>query len=164
MYSPELESVQLPRNDVSEWFPSVANTGEMFVADIYQGLGDVPRDSIKARRIVQIFFKSTWIANDPPIGAAGEENTRAIPRTVPVEADGSARFLVPAHKPLRFQALDQDGDAYQTMRRSTSRCWPGAGDGKPRLLNSGTDPFTARENPWPQRFGLFTDIRLAPGF
>jgi hypothetical protein len=91
----------------------------MFVADVYQGLGDVPRGSIKALRVVQIFPKTTWIANAPQIGVAGEENTRAILGTVPVEADGSARFLVPAHKPVLFQALDQDGSAYQTMRSTT---------------------------------------------
>ena len=39
---------------------------------------------------------------------------------MPVEADGSARFVVPAHRPILFQALDQDGFAYQTMRSTTS--------------------------------------------
>jgi hypothetical protein len=94
-------------------------TGEMLMSDIYQGLGDVPRGVIKRLRIVQIFPKTTWIANSPPIGIAGEENARAILGTVPVEADGSARFLLPAHKPIRFQALDQDGLACQTMRSTT---------------------------------------------
>ena len=45
---------------------------------------------------------------------------RAILGTVPVEADGSARFLVPAQKPILFQALDRSGFAYQTMRSTTS--------------------------------------------
>lgn len=94
-------------------------TGEMLIADIYQGLGDVPRGMIKELRVVQIFPKTTWIANAPQIGVAGEENTRAILGTVPVEADGSARFLVPALKPILFQALDPDGFAYQTMRSTT---------------------------------------------
>ncbi|MBI5684976.1 MAG: hypothetical protein HZC54_07835 [Verrucomicrobia bacterium] len=94
-------------------------TGEMLVTDIYQGLGNVPRGTIKELRIVQIFPKTTWIANSPRIGVAGEENTRAILGTVPVEADGSARFIVPAHKPVLFQALDKDGFAYQTMRSTT---------------------------------------------
>jgi hypothetical protein len=94
-------------------------TGEMLVSDIYQGLGDLPRGTIKELRIVQIFPKTTWIANAPQIGVAGEENTRAILGTVPVEADGSARFIVPAHKPILFQALDRDGFAYQTMRSTT---------------------------------------------
>jgi hypothetical protein len=38
---------------------------------------------------------------------------------VPVERDGSARFLVPANKPLLFQALDEHGFAFQTMRTVT---------------------------------------------
>ena len=99
--------------------PDAPPTGEMLVTDIYQGLGDVPRGTIKELRIVQIFPKTTWIADSPRIGIAGEENARAILGTVPVEADGSARFIVPAHKPILFQALDKDGFAYQTMRSTT---------------------------------------------
>jgi hypothetical protein len=94
-------------------------TGEMIVADIYQGLSEIKRGSIRALRIIQILPKSTWIANAPAIGAAGEENARAILGTVPVETDGSARFLLPAHKPVLFQALDADGFAWQTMRSTT---------------------------------------------
>lgn len=94
-------------------------TGEMIVTDVYQGLGEIPRGHIKQLRIVQIFPKTTWLANQPLIGCAGEENTRAILGTVPVEADGSARFIVPAHKPLLLQALDADGFAWQTMRSTT---------------------------------------------
>ena len=97
----------------------VAPDGEMLVTDVYQGLGGVPRGTIKQLRIVQIFPKTTWIANSPRIGIAGEENARAILGTVPVEEDGSARFAVPAHKPVLFQALDRDGFAYQTMRSTT---------------------------------------------
>ena len=95
-------------------------TGEILIADIYQGLGNVPRGTIKQLRVIQIFPKTTWLANTPPIGIAGEENARAILGTVPVEADGSARFLVPAQKPILFQALDEGGFAYQTMRSTTS--------------------------------------------
>ena len=39
--------------------------------------------------------------------------------TVPVEADGSAHFTVPARKELFFQALDDDGLAVQSMRSAT---------------------------------------------
>lgn len=93
--------------------------GELIVSDVYQGLGAVPRGTIKHLRVIQIFPKTTWIANQPRMGIAGEENGRAILGTVPVEADGSARFLAPAGKPLLFQALDADGLAYQTMRSLT---------------------------------------------
>ncbi len=93
--------------------------GEMSLADVYQGLGKIPRGSIKRLRIVQIFPKTTPIANRPAVGLAGEENGRAILGTVPVEPDGSARFTVPALKPILFQALDENGFAYQTMRSAT---------------------------------------------
>jgi cytochrome c553 len=97
-----------------------APQGELLVVDVYQGLGNVARGSIKELRIVQIFPKTTWLSNSPRIGIAGEENARAILGTVPVRPDGSARFLAPAHKPLLFQALDAQGNAYQTMRSTTS--------------------------------------------
>jgi alpha-L-rhamnosidase len=99
--------------------PDASPAGVMVLADVCQGLGNVPRGSIKQLRIVQVFPKSTPVANSPPIGIAGEENGRAILGTVPVEPDGSAYFTVPAGKGLLFQALDQDGLAYQTMRSLT---------------------------------------------
>lgn len=96
-----------------------SSTGTMLLSDVYQGLGDVPRGTIKELRIVQIFPKTTPTANAPPIGCAGEENARAILGTVPIETDGSAYFEVPAGKPVLFQALTADGMAYQTMRTLT---------------------------------------------
>ncbi len=96
-----------------------APVGEMIVSDIYEGLGNVPRGSIKELRVVQIFPKTTPIGNTPNIGIAGEENARAILGAVPVEPDGSVRFVAPARKLLLFQALDADGFAYQTMRSVT---------------------------------------------
>ena len=99
--------------------PKMPAMGEMVLADVYEGLGDVPRGTIKQLRVVQLFPKTTNVADQPPIGIAREENGRAILGTVPVEPDGSARFLVPAGKPVHFQALDADGFAYQTMRSVT---------------------------------------------
>jgi hypothetical protein len=94
-------------------------TGEMTLIDVYRGLGDVPRGTIKEVRVVQIFPKLSVVANRPPIGLAGEENGRAVLGTVPVAPDGSARFRVPAQKLLCFQALDEKGRAYQVMRTAT---------------------------------------------
>ncbi len=96
-----------------------ADVGELLLADVYEGLGNVPRGAIERLRVVQIFPKTTPLADQPPVGAAREENARAILGTVPVEADGSARFLVPARRPVLFQALDAEGFAYQTMRTVT---------------------------------------------
>ncbi|MGO8749822.1 MAG: hypothetical protein ACLQNE_28085 [Thermoguttaceae bacterium] len=99
--------------------PGAPPAGEMVLADVYQGLGSLPRGAIKELRIVQIFPKTTPVGNSPPIGLAGEENGRAILGTVPVEADGSAYFSIPAGKGVLFQALDPFGFAYQTMRSLT---------------------------------------------
>jgi hypothetical protein len=97
--------------------PRAPATGEMIVADVYQGLGNARAGLIKQLRIVQIFPKAKpW---GIPVGVAAEENGRAILGTVPVEADGSARFRVPAMTPILFQALDENGFAYQTMRSLT---------------------------------------------
>jgi hypothetical protein len=94
-------------------------TGRMVLADVYRGLDDVPRGTIRRLRILQIFPKTTHLADNPPIGRAREENARAVLGTVPVEPDGSAYFEVPAQKPILFQALDESGMAYQTMRSVT---------------------------------------------
>jgi cytochrome c553 len=93
--------------------------GTMLLGDVYRGLGDVPRGHIRQLRIVQIFPKTTPYQNEPPIGIAREENSRAILGTVPVEEDGSAYFELPAGKAVLFQALDKDGFAFQTMRTIT---------------------------------------------
>lgn len=93
--------------------------GEMTVYDIYQGLEGVPRGEIVALRVVQLFPKTTPIANVPRVGVAGEENTRAILGTVPVEADGSVRFVMPARTKVLFQAIDKNGFTRRTMRSST---------------------------------------------
>ncbi len=96
-----------------------SSTGEMVLLDVYEGLGDVPRGSVKALRIVQILPKTTPVADGPRIGLAGQEPARALLGTVPVEPDGSARFTLPARTPVFFQALDADGFAIQSMRSIT---------------------------------------------
>ncbi|MDR2706841.1 MAG: hypothetical protein LBC02_13765, partial [Planctomycetaceae bacterium] len=94
--------------------------GEMSIVNVYEGLGNIKPGTLKLLRVVQIFPKTTVVANSPRIGVAGEENTRAVLGVVPIEADGSAKFLVPVGKPLLLQVLDEDGLAYQTMRSTTS--------------------------------------------
>jgi hypothetical protein len=110
---PELPSVRNP-------LLAKRGLGEVFLSDVYEGLPKAKRGTLKQVRVVQVFPKTTRDSNVPRIGAAGEENTRAVLGVTPVEADGSARFLVPAGKPILFQVLDEEGFAYQTMRSSTS--------------------------------------------
>ncbi|MHC4507044.1 MAG: HzsA-related protein, partial [Planctomycetota bacterium] len=60
--------------------------------------------------------KTTPLADRPRVGYGKQKNARVVLGTVPVEADGSANFLLPAKKPVYFQALDGDGIAVQSMR------------------------------------------------
>jgi cytochrome c553 len=98
---------------------SAPPVGTLMLSDVYRGLDNLARGTIKQLRIVQVFPKTTNLANAPRVGVAGEENARAILGTVPVWEDGSAYFELPAGKPVLFQALDKDGFAYQTMRTVT---------------------------------------------
>ena len=94
--------------------------GEMFLTDVYQGLGEVePRHASSSSGSSRSSPRPRTSRDAPRVGLAREENARAILGTVPVEPDGSAHFVVPAMKPVLFQALDENGLAYQTMRTVT---------------------------------------------
>ena len=77
---------------------------------------------IKALRIWQLLslpMGCDRIAHNTGIqipGSAAINLARAVIGEVPVEADGSAHFKVPARKQLFFQALDEKGLAVQSMR------------------------------------------------
>ena len=50
------------------------------------------------------------------LGVSAEDPGKFVLGTVPVEADGSAYFRVPSGVPVFFQALNEAGQAVQTMR------------------------------------------------
>lgn len=74
---------------------------------------------ISALRVVQLFPKTTRKADEPSMGVGNQSLGRGVLGTVPVEADGSAHFELPADIPVYFQALDEQGRAVQTMRSLT---------------------------------------------
>jgi hypothetical protein len=111
-----------------------AKTGEaaeatVAVMDVYESLKPWPTGAkITALRVMQLFpmpYSSARVWNGlfpgPRIREGGDSSalTRASLGTVPVEADGSAHFVVPAGKPLFFQALDAEGLAITSMRSET---------------------------------------------
>jgi len=57
--------------------------------------------------------------NFPAMGVTRDDPGKCVLGTVPVEADGSAHFRVPAGVMVFFQALDGRGIAVQSMRSST---------------------------------------------
>lgn len=101
--------------------PQLGDEGELVLADVNRSLRNLPPDRpVRSLRVYQILPKTaTHVSNQPRIGYAHAEPARLLLGTVPVEADGSASFRVPARKPIYFQAVDASGRAVQTMRSAT---------------------------------------------
>ena len=90
--------------------------GTVALMNVYNGLLPWPKDTrISALRVVQVFPKATPSKNTTLIGTSNEIVARGVLGTVPVEPDGSAQFVLPAGKPVYFQALDERGLAVQSM-------------------------------------------------
>lgn len=87
--------------------------------DVYQGLTGIPRGAVKALRVVGMPPKTQPNMNAPNLGVTSDDPGKYVLGTVPVEADGSAYFRVPAGASFFFQALDEQGRALQTMRSLT---------------------------------------------
>ena len=103
----------------SQLSPSAASEGRFLVGDVYRGLADVQRGEIKSLRVVAVPAKTHPTMNFPSIGVTRDDPGKCVLGTVPVEADGSAYFRVPAGVIVFFQALDERGVAVQTMRGAT---------------------------------------------
>lgn len=93
--------------------------GAFVVQDVYAGLTDVPRGTVKRLRVVAVPPKVQPHMNNPVIGVSKEDPGKFILGTVPVEEDGSVFVRVPSGVSVFFQALDKDGVAIQTMRSLT---------------------------------------------
>jgi cytochrome c553 len=93
--------------------------GRLLLQNVYRGLGDVPRGTVKQLRIVAVPPKVQPQMNTPNLGVSSEDPGKYVLGTVPVEEDGSAWFRIPSGIPVFFQALDADGLAVQTMRTLT---------------------------------------------
>ncbi|HUU92172.1 MAG TPA: hypothetical protein VM238_13315, partial [Phycisphaerae bacterium] len=105
---------------------SQAQAGRFIVADIYKGLTGVRPGEVKALRVIE---ETTRISGIPPGGRwwnqaflvswQGSYVVKNVLGTVPVEADGSAYFAVPADRFVYFQLLDAAGMMVQSMRSGT---------------------------------------------
>jgi len=126
--------------------------GRMVVQDVYRGLEMIPRGTIRQLRLVGVPVKTHPTMNFPSIGLTRDDPGKFVIGTVPVEADGSANFRVPAGVPFFVQALDKQGAAVQTMRSATS-VQPGQtftciGCHEPRNMSpSSTSPLALTREP-----------------
>jgi hypothetical protein len=100
-------------------------------------LEGVERGTIKELRVVGLQFRTAGIESNGNSGASGGAlvstpisidngtwDVKQVFGTVPVHADGSALFEVPARLPIYFQLLNERGETVQTMR-SWSTLQPG---------------------------------------
>jgi hypothetical protein len=96
-------------------------TGTMVMSDVYQGLNDVPRGTIKYLRVLESVCKDVHsVPQRLDLGIGSGWDPRAVLGTVQVEEDGSACFEVPARKAIFFQALDENYMLVQGMRSFVS--------------------------------------------
>ena len=94
-------------------------TATVVLADVYRGPGleGVPRGAVRALRVAGYEFTFHGFGGEPDrVGLDGPWDVRRIFGTVPVEADGSAHFEVPASTPICVQPLDAEGKALALMR------------------------------------------------
>lgn len=89
------------------------------IIDLYSGPGleGVPRGTVKRLRLFTYHFSYHNMGGQVNrVGLDGPWDIKRVLGTVPVEADGSACFRVPANTPFSVQPLDSDGAAVQLMR------------------------------------------------
>ena len=93
----------------------------VLIDDIYlgPGLSGVPRGAVKSLRVYRYEFASRQLGGHYAMGMEAGWDAKQILGTVPVEADGSANFSVPANTPFAMQPLDENGSALQLMRSWT---------------------------------------------
>lgn len=91
----------------------------VYLPDIYvgDGLKGVPRGTVKSMRIVTYHFSYQGMGGLlGVVGMDGPWDIKRVVGTVPVNADGSAKFKIPANTPVALQPLDGEGKAVQLMR------------------------------------------------
>ena len=103
-------------------------TGRFYVVNVYEGthMQGIAPGTVRYLRVVESPEKTTW--NSLPWNGQGtlwpamnwhDFLNKRILGTVPVEADGSAFFELPAEKYVYFQLLDGNGMMIQSMRSGT---------------------------------------------
>ena len=102
------------------------NLAQCLVMDVYHGMEDIPRGSVKYLRVLEQIPRP-WGARRPNFDDEYDQQHVVVSKdaalglkvqhgVVPVAGDGSANFLVPAEANIYFQALDENYMALQTER------------------------------------------------
>ncbi len=93
------------------------------VHDMYKGMPDVPRGSIKQLRVIETTSRVSgiprggrWWNQAFLVSWQGSYDIKNVLGVVPVAEDGSAYFEAPPGKAIYFQALDADGKLVHSQR------------------------------------------------
>ena len=87
------------------------------LGDVYNGLAGVPRGAVRSLRVIEDVPRAGVTQGGVVITSGTQIYTiKHILGTVPVEADGSAHFVVPADRNVYFEVLDADQREIQRMR------------------------------------------------
>lgn len=96
--------------------------GVFFLENVYEGrqMADVAPGTVKKLMILESLPKPiNFTGGMDPLSYVGTFTLPRVLGTVPVEADGSAHFAVPALRPVFFIALDAQGRAVKRMQSFT---------------------------------------------
>ncbi len=94
-------------------------TAAFYLYDAHHGQPEIERGSARYLRIIEdVPRKGVHQGGVIPVSATSMYTVKRFIGTVPVEADGSAFFRVPANRPLYFSLLDAEGLEIQRMRSS----------------------------------------------
>jgi len=90
----------------------------VLLTDIYTGPGlkGIPKGEVKKLRLFSYHYAHHGSGGHTSVGVESSWDVKRILGTVPVEADGSALFTIPANMPISIQPLDDQGQALQIMR------------------------------------------------
>jgi hypothetical protein len=94
-------------------------TGQSFVQNVYQGrnMAGIRRGDIKKLLVLEVLPKPVnFSGGQEPLSLGGTFTLERILGTVPVEADGSAYFELPALRPIFFVALDEQDLSVKRMQ------------------------------------------------
>ena len=94
-------------------------TGQLVLMDVYTGrnMEGVKRGDIKKLLVLEVLPKQVNFSGGMDVLTfMGTFNLSRVVGTVPVEADGSASFMVPAERPLFFVALDENDLSVKRMQ------------------------------------------------
>jgi len=99
-----------------------AELGVFYNPDVYEGVSEFSRGSVKYLRVLQLDHKTytTWAKtfrhSGPPVSIVQEEGVKRVLSIVPVESDGSVYFKVPPGRSVYFQLLDEQHRCLHTFK------------------------------------------------